>query len=230
MTPRNDWKFHKRYRICSTQNTILSFFRVFSGKICILSDFRAVVPGQSLYFVGCPWQRCVLMAEWDGRRAEFMAFTSSLAIFLSCLLVVSLALQILIHFSWVSLLSANNLFLVLFSRIPRTTRSCSVPKLHVLIKERKAVRYEPNDSPCCWSRLLKTLKTVHKFHSFHRYSTLPASLKLYLCPVGRPLCHTIIHQKCPKHRTQYMREVSLREDLSPACLGASQSHSSSRCA
>ena len=80
----------------------------------------------------------------DGRRAEFMAFTSSLAISLSCLLVVSLALQILIHFSWVSLLSANNFFLVLFSRIPRTTRSlsklsCSVPKLHVLIKERKAV-------------------------------------------------------------------------------------------
>ena len=61
----------------------------------------------------------------DGRRAEFMAFTSSLAISLSCLLVVSLALQILIHFFRVSLLSANNFFLVLFSRIPRTTRSLS---------------------------------------------------------------------------------------------------------
>ena len=64
-----------------------------------------------------------LPVEWDGRRAEFMAFTSSLAISLSCLLVVSLALQILIHFSRVSLLSANNFFLVLFSRISRTTRS-----------------------------------------------------------------------------------------------------------
>ena len=96
-----------------------------------------------------------LPVEWDGRRAEFMAFTSSLAISLSCLLVVSLALQILIHFSTVSFLSANNFFLVPFSRIPRTTRSlsklsCSVPKSHVLIKECKAVKYESNDSPCCW--------------------------------------------------------------------------------
>ena len=32
--------------------------------------------------------------EWDGRRAEFMAFTSLLAVSLSCLLVISLALQI----------------------------------------------------------------------------------------------------------------------------------------
>ena len=105
-----------------------------------------------------------LPVEWDGQRAEFMAFTSSLAISLSCLLVVSLALQILIHFSGVSLLSANNFFLVLFSRIPRTTRSlsklsCSIPKLHVLIKERKAVKYESNDSPCCWLRLLKTYRS-----------------------------------------------------------------------
>ena len=66
-----------------------------------------------------------LPVEWDGRRAEFMAFTSSLAICLSCLLVVSLALQIVIHFSRVSLLSANNFFLVLFSHIPRTTWSLS---------------------------------------------------------------------------------------------------------
>ena len=68
-----------------------------------------------------------LLVEWDGRRAEFMAFTSSLAISLSCLLVVSLALQILIHFSRVSLLSANNFFLMLFSRIPRT--KCSLRTL-----------------------------------------------------------------------------------------------------
>ena len=52
--------------------------------------------------------------------------------------------EILIPFSSVSLLPANNFFLVLFSRIPRTTRSlsklsCSVPKLHVLMKEHKAV-------------------------------------------------------------------------------------------
>ena len=32
-----------------------------------------------------------LPVEWDGRRAEFMAFTSSLAISLSCLFVVSSA-------------------------------------------------------------------------------------------------------------------------------------------
>ena len=44
-----------------------------------------------------------LPVERDGRRAEFMAFTSSLPISLSCLLVVSLALQILTHFSRVSL-------------------------------------------------------------------------------------------------------------------------------
>ena len=54
-----------------------------------------------------------LPVEWNGRRAEFMVFTSSLAISLSCFVVVSLALQILIHFSRVSLLSASNFFLVL---------------------------------------------------------------------------------------------------------------------
>ena len=124
MTPRNDWKFHKCYRIFSTQNTILSFFRVFLGKICILSDFRAVVPGPEPLFRGTPVAAVRFdggfSVECDGRRAEFMAFTSSLAISVSCLLVVSLALQILIHFSTVSLLSANNFFLVLliFSRIP----------------------------------------------------------------------------------------------------------------
>ena len=60
MIPRNGWKFHKHYRICSTQDTILSFFRVFLGKICILSDFRAVVPGRA--FIS--WNACGSGAFW----------------------------------------------------------------------------------------------------------------------------------------------------------------------
>ena len=142
MTPRNDWKFHKRCRICSTQNTILSFFRVFLSKICLLSDFRAVIPGQSLYFVGRLWQRCVLMVGclWNGMAAcgiyGIHFLTSYFFKLFACRFVCSA------NTDRVSLLSANNFFLMLFSRIPGTTRSlsklsCSVPKLHVLINAKQ---------------------------------------------------------------------------------------------